>query len=97
MRYMTTDSIQPSNKWDIKRGIPLQLSFLLEANSAEHKVFENLAIQVKNILTKWEFEEENSRYEELRVKNLSAWKRKLEEENHEISKVTKEKISQLRK
>lgn len=51
MYHLTIDKTQPGNKQSVKRGMPLQLTFLLDVNSAECKAFENLLIYVKNFLT----------------------------------------------
>lgn len=39
----------PNNKQGTKQGTPLHLSSLLDAKYVEHKVFEGLATQVKNL------------------------------------------------
>lgn len=66
------------------QGTPLQSLFLLDANFIEHKVFEDLVIQAKKLLTQWKTEEEKHGYIKLRAKNLPTSKRRLGKKKYEL-------------
>lgn len=73
-----------------------QLSYLLDVNSTERKMFESLIIQVKNFLTQYDTKQDNHGNKKFRAKNIPAWNEKLDKENHEPSKMIGEKIFQPR-
>lgn len=51
-----------------KQDMLLYLPFFLDTNSVKHKIFENLAIWVQNLLNRYEIEEGNYGYKKLRRK-----------------------------
>lgn len=77
-----------------KRNTLLQLLSILDANFAQRKTFESLAIQVKNLLTLWDTEHKNHGYktQDKKPRNpVRDWG-----ENRELGKVIGDKTSHLK-
>lgn len=49
----------------------------MKTDFVEYKMFEDLAIQMKNLLTELETERENHGYRIIRAKNLTTYKERL--------------------
>lgn len=66
---MINNKSQPNNKLGAKQGTLLQLFSHLDAKSANRKILESLANQVKNFLTQQQTEKKNHRYRNSEYEN----------------------------